>query len=183
MSAKRVVLSEPQDAWAEDFRRIADEVRALFDGVGQEIPDGRDGPLQIEHIGSTSVPGLCAKPVIDVLLGAASLAVIEARIGALQRCGYDYRGAYEALLPERRYFVRPPAVGPRVHLHGVVRGGDLWRRHLVFRDALRADATLAARYGALKRQLAQAHADDAEAYTDAKGPFIRQVLGEPANLE
>jgi GrpB-like predicted nucleotidyltransferase (UPF0157 family) len=108
------------------------------------------------------------------------LDLLASRIPHLVAAGWTYRPEYEATLPQRRYFVRPAAAGPRVHLHGVVEGSALWRDHLRFRDALRADAALRGRYDALKRELAVLHADDKAAYTDAKGPFIRAVLALPA---
>jgi GrpB-like predicted nucleotidyltransferase (UPF0157 family) len=158
--------------WAAQFVVARDELKAVF----------APAAVAIEHIGSTSVPGLAAKPVIDVLLGADSLSAIEARIGALAEVGYSYVPKYERELPQPRYFVRAPAERLRVHLHGVERGCGLWRQHLAFRDALRADADLRDRYQALKLRLAEAFAGDKSAYTDAKAPFIRAVLDEIENL-
>ena len=106
-----------------------------------------------EHIGSTAVPGLCAKPVIDVALGVDALDEMAARIAALVAIGFVYRPEYEDRIPERRYFVRAAGGTPRVHLHAVVLGERLWRQHLRFRDALREDPELLAAYAALKRQL------------------------------
>ncbi|MFG6414128.1 GrpB family protein [Roseateles sp. DC23W] len=162
-----VRLAEPDPGWPAQFDATAAALRAVLG----------DTPGAIEHIGSTAVPGLCAKPVLDLMLGVDNLAAVEARTTALAALGYRYRPAYETELPERRYFVRD-ATGdmPRVHLHAVVRGGVLWRDHLAFRDALRADAALAQRYGELKRALAARHAADKAAYTEAKAPFIRAVL-------
>jgi GrpB-like predicted nucleotidyltransferase (UPF0157 family) len=76
----------------------------------------------------------------------------------------------------RRYFVKSPADSLRIHLHAVEQGCRIWREHLAFRDALRADADLRCRYQALKLRLAQVHADDKSAYTSAKDPFIQSVL-------
>lgn len=132
--------------------------------------------VAVEHIGSTSVPGLAAKPVIDVLLGAPSLADIAAQIPALRDCGYAYVPKYERELPMRRYFVKSPAASLRVHLHGVERDSRSWREYLAFRDTLRADATLRAQYDTLKLHLAEAHALDKAAYSAAKGPFIQAVV-------
>ena len=130
--------------------------------------------MQVEHIGSTAVPGLAAKPVIDSLPGAPSLGAVEARIDALSTCGYRYVPEHERELPARRYFVRTAEL--RVHLHGVELGSPLRRDRLAFRAALRADAELRDRYAALKLRLAQAHAQDKSAYTVAKGPFIGLFL-------
>lgn len=148
---------------------------ALFDTLRDELHEGfAPGAVRIEHIGSTAVPGLAAKPVIDILLGAPSLDAIEARVDALADCGYRYVPEYERELPMRRYFVRTAEL--RVHLHGVAFDSPLWRDHLAFRDALRADAELRDRYTALKLALARAHALEKPAYTAAKGPFISSVL-------
>lgn len=156
--------------WSDDWTRIFASVR------GELQAATAPAAFRIEHIGSTSVPGLVAKPVIDVLLGAASLAAIEAHIDALAAAGYEYVNKYESELPQRRYFVKQPADSLRVHVHGVVEGADLWRDHLAFRDALRDNAALRDAYQTLKLQLAREHAHDKAAYTDAKAPFIREVL-------
>lgn len=168
MSAVQLVAHDP--GWARDFAALVADLAGPLDGLG-----GR-----LEHIGSTAVPGLCAKPVLDVLLGVPRLDLLEARIPRLVADGWTYRPEHEATLPQRRYFVRPAAAGLRVHLHGVVEGSALWRDHLRFRDALRADPALCARYAALKRDLAIRHAGDKSAYTEAKAPFIRAVLAQPA---
>ncbi|MBP6750210.1 MAG: GrpB family protein [Xanthomonadaceae bacterium] len=167
-----VVLSPYSNYWPQNFERIRAEVLGVFDDAAVD-----DEPVNLQHIGSTSVPGLCAKPVIDVLLGAASLAQIEAKIAALDALGYGYVAKYERELPMRRYFVRD-AEGERlrVHLHGVVLGSPIWREHLAFRDALRIDPALRDRYAALKTELVQRHAGDKAAYTDAKAPFIRAIM-------
>jgi GrpB-like predicted nucleotidyltransferase (UPF0157 family) len=160
------VVSPYSAEWPDIFRGIQEELLGVFSPL----------VVAIEHIGSTSVPGLAAKPVIDVLLGAQSLRDIESRIGPLGERGYAYVSKYERELPMRRYFVKPPGASLRVHLHGVEIGSLIWREHLAFRDALRNDADLRAQYQTLKFRLAEEFADDKSAYTDAKGPFIRAVL-------
>lgn len=166
-----VRLIEPDPAWPVVAAHIADEIRAAG------APVWGAAPVALAHIGSTAVPGLCAKPVIDLLLGVTELSQALDAGPALARAGYLYRPEHEADLPDRRYFVRPAGATPRVHLHAVVRGGPLWRQHLRFREALRDDPALRDAYAALKRTLAATHADDKAAYTRAKAPFIRQVLG------
>jgi GrpB-like predicted nucleotidyltransferase (UPF0157 family) len=132
----------------------------------------------IEHIGSTAVPGLGAKPVIDVLIGLPSLVEAERRIPALDAAGYEYVREHETALPDRRYF-RKPRVGPRAfHLHCVAHGGESWGRHLAFRDHLRANPASAAAYEDLKRALAARLAK--WEYAEAKGPFIQGVLAAAA---
>ncbi|MCE4553832.1 GrpB family protein [Roseateles cellulosilyticus] len=153
--------------WPAQFEAAAAPLRTVF--------GSHAGTL--EHIGSTAVPGLCAKPVLDVLLGVAQLSDVAPHHAALAALGYRYRPEHERELPERRYFTRDAdTTRLRVHLHVVVNDSTFWREHLAFRDALRADHLLAARYAELKRQLAAEHADDKAAYTEAKGPFIRAVL-------
>lgn len=130
----------------------------------------------IEHVGSTAVPGLAAKPIIDIMVGLSGLAQAEARVDALEVLGYEYVPEYEDELPDRRYF-RRPATRPRTHhLHCVERGSDFWTRHLAFRDRLREDGRVARAYGKLKVRLAEVHRTDGPAYTAAKSPFIEGVL-------
>lgn len=128
--------------------------------------------VAIEHVGSTAVPGLAAKPILDVLLGVGDLAVVERRIEKLAQAGLSYVPEYEAELPERRYFKRRPDL----HLHCVVEGGRLWSRHLLFRDSLRSDPEAAAAYQRLKLELAARHGRNRRAYLDGKSVFIESIL-------
>lgn len=161
------VIVVPYSAqWPQVFADIRTELQSVF------VPT----PVRMEHIGSTAVAGLSAKPVIDVLLGAQSLGDVEAKIPMLESRGYGYVSKYERELPQRRYFVRALPGTLRVHLHAVVLASTLWREHLAFRDALRSDASLREAYQALKLALAAQHAADKSAYTEAKGPFIKAAI-------
>ena len=164
MSAIKVVPYDP--AWPGSY--AAERARLLR---SLDLPGDA-----IEHIGSTAVPGLAAKPILDILVGAPSLLHIEERIEALMRLGYRHVGEYDRLLPERRYFVRGEADVRTCHLHAVVQGSDFWSERLAFRDALRSNPEIAARYAELKRRLAEALGADSAAYTDAKTGFVRDVL-------
>ena len=114
----------------------------------------------IHHIGSTAVPGLPAKPVIDLM---ALVEDIDAPIAALTgQGGYEYPEAFNAALSHRRWLCRPSAAHRTHHLHLVDEPAEL-ERHLRFRDRLRADAALAGEYAHLKRELAGRFADDREA--------------------
>lgn len=161
-----IVLSPYSQEWPKTFARERDLLVRSFDPI----------VVTVEHIGSTAVPGLTAKPVIDILLGAASLAAIESRIDQLGMVGYEYITRYERELPLRRYFVKSSTVSNRVHLHAVEQGTRIWMDHLTFRDMLRSDSRLCASYEALKKELAGNHAGDKAAYTAAKGPFIQSAL-------
>jgi len=159
-----LVLAPYDPTWPAEFAaeeaRILDAVRGL--------------PIRLEHVGSTAVPGLDAKPIIDILAGCPPRADRGAYVAALRQIGYEHKGAFG--IPGRNYFRRG---SPRSHhLHLVSWSSALWHRHLAFRDALRADASLRQEYAALKRDLARTFADDKEKYTSAKGPFIASVLRE-----
>jgi GrpB-like predicted nucleotidyltransferase (UPF0157 family) len=170
MSHRAPIQIEPYSPlWPQRFEAAR---RRLLDA----LPGPVVGPVQVEHIGSTAVPGLAAKPIVDVMLAAASIEALDRCVPLIQALGYDYRPEHESSFPRRRFLALPRTRPRSIHLHAVVRDEPFWCGHLQFRDALRADAALAARYAALKLALAQRHGDDREAYTEAKGPFIRAVL-------
>lgn len=131
----------------------------------------RRGP--IEHVGSTAVPGLCAKPVIDIMVGVTSLAESEPAKVALHRAGYQY-AAYKTEV--MHWFCKPSFTLRTHHLHLIPYESPLWHDRLRFRDALRTDATLAAEYAALKLELARKFEFDRDAYTEGKSPFIARIL-------
>ena len=148
---------------------------ALFESERALLAVALGPSARIEHVGSTSVPRLDSKPVIDILVGMSRLSAIEARIPALEALSYEYVPEFEDVMPERRY-LRKARAGHRTHqIHAVETGGAFWLRHLAFRDHLRAHPEAAREYAALKHVLAECHRDDREAYTEAKGPFIRRV--------
>lgn len=166
----QLLLLEYQDTWPAQFQPVAAELLSVFASSGPSV----------EHIGSTAVPGLCAKPVLDVLVGLEMLSEAEDRQHALASLGYIYRAEYEVQLPDRRYFVRAEAQTPRVHLHCVVHEGRLWQQHITFRNLLRHSPEILSEYAALKRNLALVHAGNKSAYTEAKAPFIRRVIAGAA---
>jgi GrpB-like predicted nucleotidyltransferase (UPF0157 family) len=131
----------------------------------------RRGP--IEHVGSTAVVGLCAKPVIDVMVGVTSLVESEPAKDALRRAGYQYA---EYKTDVMHWFCKPSLAIRTHHLHLIPYGSQLWYDRLKFRDLLRTDSTLAAEYAALKLELAKRFKFDREAYTDGKFPFIARAL-------
>jgi GrpB-like predicted nucleotidyltransferase (UPF0157 family) len=131
-----------------------------------------------EHIGSTAVPGLAAKPIIDIMAPVASLEASLPAIEAAGRIGYVH---YPYKPDVMHWFCKPGPSHRTHHLHLVPLGSPLWVDRLAFRDALRASETLRAEYQALKRSLAQVHREDREAYTSAKGPFIERVLQAARN--
>ena len=128
----------------------------------------------IEHIGSTSVPGLGAKPIIDIMVGIHSLDDASHCIEPLRALGYQYHPEFEDSLPERRYFNRGPR-DDHYHLHMVELDGGFWERHLLFRDYLMSHPETAQEYERLKRELAAQYRDDRSGYTDAKTEFITSI--------
>jgi GrpB-like predicted nucleotidyltransferase (UPF0157 family) len=129
---------------------------------------------EIEHVGSTAVAGLCAKPVIDILVPVHDLAASRPAIDPLERRhGYLY-SPYRS--DEMHWLCKPTPELRTHHVHMIPVTSRLYRERLAFRDALRADSALCRRYGDLKRQLARQHGHDREAYTEAKAPFIANVL-------
>ena len=165
MSDKDVVLTPYSPMWP-----------AVFDMEKRRLLEAFNDAVVVEHIGSTAVPGLGAKPIIDVMLGTPDIRLVESRLEALAADGWRYVPEFERSIPERRYFTkleRPPG---KFHLHAVPLGGTFWQRHLAFRDALRADERLADKYWRLKQLLAVRFRDDRAAYADGKSEFIRAVL-------
>lgn len=166
MSQEPITVVEYDPEWSE---RYAEEERRIRDAVGDHI-------FAIEHIGSTAVPGLGAKPIVDIMGGVETLADAELCIEPLKRLGYDYRPELEESMPRRRYFRRTTSDVHTHHLHVVERSSEFWDRHLLFRDYLRDHDAVAQRYEDLKRELAERHAHDIEGYTQAKTPFIRKTV-------
>ena len=133
--------------------------------------------VQVEHIGSTAVPGLIAKPVVDIMAGVESLAGVDATIAMLCENGYTTSREFNASLTDRKWMMRWKDGHRTHHLHIVVVGDAQWNDRLAFRDALRRDPHLARHYAALKTALVTEHRGDREAYTDAKADFVRSVIG------
>lgn len=134
--------------------------------------------LAAEHFGSTAIPGLTAKPVIDILLAVRS--VEEARVTAVAPMeALDYAFWADNPRRDRLFFVRglPPAPRRTHHVHMTELGGDAWIR-LLFRDYLRAHPEEAAHYVALKQELAVRHKDDREAYTAGKAAYVEEVMAK-----
>lgn len=127
----------------------------------------------IEHIGSTAVAGLLAKPVIDIMAAVDTLDVSRPAIPVLVGLGWAYF-PYRAEV--MHWFCKPSPAFRTHHLHLVPFNSPLWTERLAFRDYLRRNPTVAAEYAQLKRELAERYEFDREAYTDAKGPFVRRVL-------
>ena len=158
----RIVPYDP--TWPQ---RFAEECAALRQALGTRATGG------IHHVGSIAVPGLDAKPIIDILVGVESLAASRACFPALGRLGYIH-APYRA--HEMHWFCKPDPSRRTHHLHLVPTSSQRFHEELAFRDILRAHDDVAGEYAALKRRLASEFEHDREAYTEAKGDFIRRVV-------
>ncbi|KRG70960.1 GrpB family protein [Pseudoxanthomonas dokdonensis] len=157
----RVVPHDPD--WAAQYQAEARQVTAA---VGAPL-------IALHHIGSTSVAGLAAKPIIDMLLEVTSLDALDRVTPAIEHLGYEAMGEFG--ISGRRYFRRDDAQGIRSHqIHAFAADTANVRRHLAFRDYLRAHRAVADQYGLLKQQLAQQHPADLGAYNDGKDSFVKE---------
>jgi GrpB-like predicted nucleotidyltransferase (UPF0157 family) len=158
-----LVVSDYDVEWPVLFRQIAEPVQRALGEIA----------VAVEHVGSTSVPGLAAKPVIDVDVVVRSSEDVPAVIERLRELGYLYQG--DKGIPGRSAFMWPPH-SPRHHLYVVVEGSKPHLDHVRFRDYLRDHPEVAREYAELKRALADQHRSDRAAYTEAKAEFIDRVL-------
>lgn len=162
LPAGEVLLRDAHKAWADEFE--LEKVR-IIDAVGDRV-------LEIQHVGSTAIPGVPAKPVLDILVGVEDFDHASVCVGLLENIGYCYRHEYG--IPRRHYFVRGD---PRTHhLHMVERGSDHWAITIAFRDLLNRDAESARAYADAKRSLAATYAHDRVAYQRAKDKVVERLL-------
>jgi len=151
-------------SWPSAFKK---EQRALSEVVAPWLVGA------IEHVGSTAVPGLAAKPVIDLMAPIETLEISRPAIQVLVQFGYAYFPYRSDVM---HWFCKPSPAFRTHHLNLVPFRSTLWQERISFRDALRQDSELVAEYASLKQALALEYKFDREAYTDAKGPFIHGVL-------
>ena len=161
-----VRLEPHHAAWAE---RYQEERARLAAALGPRV-------LDIQHVGSTAIPGLLAKPILDLAIAVTSFEAAAACIAPLEALGYLYRG--ENGIPRRHYFVlrAPDGETTLVHVHMLEIGSAEWEKHLLFRDYLRAHPEDARAYTALKQGLVEQFRDDRLAYTEGKAAFIARIL-------
>ena len=162
---RRYALVDYDPAWPSAFEEEASAIHRALGDVARGI----------EHVGSTSVPGLAAKPVIDIQVAVGSLTPRAPVVDPLRAIGYEH--VIDPIEPGHEFLKKGygEGEGRMVHVHVCESGGEWERRHLAFRDELRRDPQSAADYAALKRELAARHPRDIYAYTDAKTAFIREI--------
>ena len=163
-----IVISEYDAKWPALFEEEAQRLRTAFGALA----------LRIEHVGSTSVPGLAAKPVIDIQVSVASLVPHGRYVDTLATLGYRHLAlSFDLVYP---FFHRPAEFPGTHHVHLCEAGGEQEWKHLAFRDYLRAHSQVARDYEALKRELARAHDGEifqsSRAYSRSKSEFVATVL-------
>jgi len=160
-----VVIVEYDSNWPSNF---FEEKERIEGAVGEYITD-------IEHIGSTSVPGLGAKPTIDIMIALPAIDGAGVCIKPLEGLGYTYIPEFESEIPERRFFRKEVDGQPTHHIHMVEKTTRFWKRHIHFRDYLKSHPETVDEYFDLKKDLAQKFVDDREGYTDAKTDFVVSI--------
>ncbi len=160
---RTIIVVDYDPAWSAQFEGLRSNI---VSAVG-------DIAVGVEHVGSTSVPGLAAKPVIDIDLVVATAAHVPAAICRLSALGYEHRGN---LGIEGREAFFSPSKPPQHSLYVCLQGGTALRNHLMLRDYLRTHAGVAAEYGFLKKRLAAQFPTDIDSYVDGKTDFILDVL-------
>lgn len=162
LEAGVVRLAEYDERWPSIFTAEAQRILTFTEGW----------TLRLEHIGSTAIAGMSAKPVLDIAAGRPSGAALSPYITCFERAGYAYRG--NRGLAGREFFCRGE---PRAyHVHLVEDSSSLWREYLAFRNYLRAHTDAAARYARLKRLLAARFPLDRDAYIEGKATFVRNTV-------
>ena len=164
----KVTIVEYRPEWRKLFE---DEKRVLQTALGEVS-------TRIEHIGSTAVAGLAAKPIIDIMVGLEDFSIADQVVPKIEALAYKYIKKHEAVMPFRRFFIKEQA-GIRTHqIHLVGIGSEFWERLILFRDYLRQHPGVAAKYASLKKELAGREWADANEYADAKTEFIRKIESE-----
>ena len=167
MGTKHVVVLPYDAAWAQDFAAIRAEIE---DALG-------DLALRIEHVGSTSVPGLSAKPIIDIDIVVRDGSALGAVISGLEAIGYRHEGDLGIAGREAfRYEGKEPL--PRHHLYACPQDSPELKRHLAFRDYLRSQPEAVRAYSRVKEEGAALYPDDIEKYIAYKSPFIERIYRE-----
>lgn len=164
-----VKIEEYNDEWPFNYQEEKREIEEVM----------TDKAIAIEHIGSTSVQGLGAKPIIDFMVGVKDLKEVESFIEPLAEIGYEH--VFHKEFPNRRFFRKGQWRAGTHHLHIYVYRSEEWNNNILFRDYLKNHPEMLKQYNQLKKELAEKYPHDRVAYTNAKHPFIIDVI-QKANL-
>jgi GrpB-like predicted nucleotidyltransferase (UPF0157 family) len=166
--SRTIVVVPYNPMWPQMFEEEAAKISAVF---GSEL-------ISIHHIGSTSIPGLSAKPIIDIMLIVRSVEAIDAFNPAMIELGYEPMGENE--IPGRRFFRKGGEIHRTHHVHTYEATNLEVKRHLDFRDYLIEHPLEAQQYGALKNELAQKFTHDIEGYINGKDAFVKEIIRRAA---
>jgi GrpB-like predicted nucleotidyltransferase (UPF0157 family) len=162
MGRVEVIPHDPR--WRDAFEAEAKQVAAA---LGENV-------VAVHHIGSTAIPGIYAKPVVDLLVEVREITEVDGRDSAMESLGYEVLGEYG--IPGRRYFRKDNREGIRTHhVHAFGAGSAEAARHLAFRDYMIAHPADAQTYSELKRRLAEEHPQSFDGYMDGKDGFIKEI--------
>jgi len=160
-----IKLIPHSDAWRRKYELETARIRTALGSTATAS----------HHIGSTAIPGILAKPVIDILVEATSVELVDDRSDCMKALGYEAKGTYG--IPGRRYFRKDTPKGVReFHVHVFVVGSEEAEKHLAFRDYLRSHPEVAQEYSELKHGLAARHCADKSVYVVGKTSFIAKIV-------
>jgi GrpB-like predicted nucleotidyltransferase (UPF0157 family) len=162
-SVTSVLLKEYDPLWVSQFEADRNLISSALGGLAKRI----------EHVGSTSIPGMKAKPIIDIAVAVEAFLALDGKISKLEGIGYEYVPKIE--FPNRRFFRRGQWGAGTHHLHIYELNSNEWNNIILFRDYLRTHPDTAREYMNLKQMLA-IETSDRQTYTDFKGPFIQSVI-------
>lgn len=164
LGRKKVRLLSYSPEWKKLYKK---EEKLLRSAIGEYV-------LDIQHVGSTSIPGCKAKPIIDIAVGVKSLKAGEKCIKPLERLGYEYKHA--AGIKGRHFFAKGSEMYRTHYIHIEKINGKLWKNHILFRDYLCSHKAVVKEYNKLKEKLAKKYKDDRDTYTIKKEPFMKKVM-------
>ncbi len=160
----KVMLKEYDPDWANEYLKEKENLEKIFSGFN----------VDIQHIGSTSVKGCAAKPIIDISIGVESLEYGKLLIEPLEKAGYEYRG--EAGVPGRLFLKKQTGEVQSHFIHIEQIDSESYKNHILFRDYLNNHPEEVIKYSQLKRKLAEIHFNDRERYTEEKAQFIYNII-------
>lgn len=160
----KILLQTYSEDWPKQFLFEQKKLEILF-----------EKSTLIEHIGSTSVVGLLAKPIIDIMIGVTDFTQANFYIKPIENAGYSYISKHEIVMPYRRFFVKEKDGIRTHHIHLVEIKSEFWKRHLFFRDYLRNHPEAKTDYANLKLKLAEQEWESGDAYAGAKTEFIKAI--------
>lgn len=161
----KIIIEKYNPNWKPKFEK---EFHLLKNSI-------KEDEVFIEHIGSTSVKGLGAKPIIDIMIGLKNFKTSDRHIKSIENLGYEYVSKHEYLMPYRRYFTKKSNGIKTHHIHLVGYQTEFWNRHIEFRNYLRVNKEDRERYLNLKINLAKRNWNSGSEYADAKSEFIKEI--------